>query len=547
MEKNATPPVHWADIAARKIIRERGPKKPYVCATGITPSGTVHIGNFREMISVELVVRALRDAGESVRFIHSWDDYDVFRRIPDNAPDPEKLEPFLRKPITDIPHPEHGSFARANEKKLEAVLPAVGINPEYLYQAKEYQKKRYAEEMRRALNKEKEIRTVLNEARTEALPADWSPVSVFCPFCRKDTTRVRNWNGEWELTVSCDSCGHEENLDLRNTGAVKLKWRIDWPMRWSVEGVDFEPAGKDHHSEGGSFDTAEKICRQIYDHPAPVSFQYDFIRIKGGGGKISSSKGRVVSLEEILEIYQPEIVRYLFAGTRPNAEFAVSFDLDVLKIYEDYDQCERLYFAPADAPSKNGKHEKKGLKNKRIYELSQVRETPSRAPLQVSFRHLGTLVQIHRGDGEKVLADLGESDPESQNRLRRRIACAWNWVRRYAPEDFRFTLQDTDPRTPGTEFTEAELSVLKAMRHLVASEMAQSEESEFHKKIYDLMHRCGSESSDFFALIYRALIGKEKGPRLTRFLYCIGVQKVLDILDRVILPAGSSSSGSPSS
>jgi lysyl-tRNA synthetase class 1 len=55
---------HWADITAEKIIREKGDKDCYTCASGITPSGTVHIGNFREIISVELVVRALRDMGK---------------------------------------------------------------------------------------------------------------------------------------------------------------------------------------------------------------------------------------------------------------------------------------------------------------------------------------------------------------------------------------------------------------------------------------------------------------------------------------------------
>ena len=66
-------------------------------------------------------------------------------------------------------------------------------------------------------------------------------------------------------------------------------------MRWSVEGVDFEPAGKDHHSEGGSFSTSKGIARKVYDHEPPVTFQYDFLSIKGRGGKISSSSGEVIS------------------------------------------------------------------------------------------------------------------------------------------------------------------------------------------------------------------------------------------------------------
>jgi lysyl-tRNA synthetase class 1 len=81
---------HWADECAQNVIREKGEKESYTCASGITPSGTVHIGNFREIISVELVVRALRDLGKKVRFIYSWDDYDVFRKVPQNMPKQEE-------------------------------------------------------------------------------------------------------------------------------------------------------------------------------------------------------------------------------------------------------------------------------------------------------------------------------------------------------------------------------------------------------------------------------------------------------------------------
>ena len=108
MEKENIQSVHWADITADKIIRERkqflnDKKTKYVCASGITPSGTVHIGNFREIISVELVVRALRQKGADVRFIYSWDDYDVFRKVPKNMPNQEELAKYLR-PMAEAQH-----------------------------------------------------------------------------------------------------------------------------------------------------------------------------------------------------------------------------------------------------------------------------------------------------------------------------------------------------------------------------------------------------------------------------------------------------------
>jgi lysyl-tRNA synthetase class 1 len=75
---------HWADIAAMRVIKERGDKETYVVASGITPSGTVHVGNFREVVTVAFVAKALEDLGKKVRFIYSWDNFDTFRKVPKN-------------------------------------------------------------------------------------------------------------------------------------------------------------------------------------------------------------------------------------------------------------------------------------------------------------------------------------------------------------------------------------------------------------------------------------------------------------------------------
>lgn len=43
----------------------------------------------------------------------------------------------------------------------------------------------------------------------------------------------------------------------------EVLWKIDWPMRWLYEGVDFEPGGKDHAAPGGSYDTSRVIAKEI--------------------------------------------------------------------------------------------------------------------------------------------------------------------------------------------------------------------------------------------------------------------------------------------
>ena len=85
-------------------------------------------------------------------------------------------------------------------------------------------------------------------------------------------------------------------------------------------------------SQGGSFTTAKEIVAAVYDWKAPMYLQYDFVSIKGMGGKMSSSKGNLVTVNDVLDVYEPEMVRWIFASYKTNIDFGLSFDLDVIKI-----------------------------------------------------------------------------------------------------------------------------------------------------------------------------------------------------------------------
>ena len=56
--------MHWADKLAEEIIERNPNKKEYICAGGISPSGSVHIGNFRDIASPYFVMRALNQKGK---------------------------------------------------------------------------------------------------------------------------------------------------------------------------------------------------------------------------------------------------------------------------------------------------------------------------------------------------------------------------------------------------------------------------------------------------------------------------------------------------
>jgi len=502
---------HWADQSAERVIKERGNKKKYVCAAGITPSGTVHIGNFREIITVDLVTRALKEKKKNVRFIYSWDDYDRLRKIPKNVP--EEFERYIGMPISDVPDPGkcHNSYAEHFEKELEYSLSEVGIKPEFIRQNLMYKSCKYAEEIKTALNNRDKIRKILDKYRKEPLKKDWYPLTVYCEMCKTDFTKILSYNNEYEIEYEC-KCGHKNKINFRKKGNVKLSWRVDWAGRQYFEDVDFEPAGKDHYAAGGSRITANEIIESIWKRKHPIDLAYEWIGIKGGK-QFSSSSGNVLTLNDCLEIYEPEIIRYLFASTRPDTEFAISFDLDVIKIYSDFDKCERIYFGKEEISKE------KLAKEKRIYEFSCIK-IPKKMPFQASFRHLAMLMQIYNGDIKEVNKNFDED-------VGKRAIRSWNWVQKYAPEDFRFKIQDKIE----IKLDEQEK---KALRLLVNKlEKNKYNEDSLFNEFYKICSEVEINNIDFFKAAYKVLINKEKGPRLASFILAIGKEKIIKLLKQI--------------
>ncbi len=523
-----TPSHHWADHAAEELLQLHPGKDTFVCASGISPSGVVHIGNFREVITVEFVVRALRERGKKVRFIYSWDDYDAFRKVPANLPNREMLEQHLRKPISAIPDPfgEHPSYAGHFEKRFEKEISPLGIKPEYLYQNEAYRSCRYAEGIRHALENQRTIAQLLNTARTEPLPEDWTCVSIFCKKCNRDTTLLTSYEAPWILKYRCKACKEDFTMDFSKEGGAKLLWRVDWPRRGARDGVDFEPGGQDHSSQGGSFETGADIIRTVWKKEPPHYVQYDFVLAKGAGSKLSSSSGNLITVGEALEIYEPDIIRWIFASRKPNIDFSIAFDLDVIKAYDDFDRTERFAYGNEEGD------EKKVTYERRIYQLSCV-ETPKlegdSPPAQFPFRHLCNILQINLGDFEKTATHFKHlcKTEKARARFDSRVGRAWKWITTFAPDDFKFAPRELDSTPPAAKYPEA---VKELIAMLGEPGFADQAEEVIANRIYQAMKTRGIEAKLFFKDVYEILIGKPSGPKLASFFLALGPERAARLL-----------------
>jgi len=189
----------------------------------------------------------------------------------------------------------------------------------------------------------------------------------------------------------------------------------------------------------------------------------------------------------------------------------ISFDLDVIKIYEDYDKTERIYWGLEKA-----KNEETDALERRVYEFSQVDTVPSEMPYQIPFRHLCNLLQIHLGNIDEVIAALAGIKPSQETRVRKRAQCAWYWITECAPDEFKFTV-----RTPGQRaaLSEPEVAAVRRLRDEVVNQLDfYTSENEIATAIYSVAQECGIEPKMLFKAAYQVLIGKDQGPRLAGFL-----------------------------
>lgn len=520
--------VHWADKAAENLIHKNPKKKLFTLAAGISPSGTVHIGNFRDLITAEAVSRALKDKGKKVRFLFSWDDYDRLRKIPKNISN--NFEKYIGLPYSKVPNPfeKTGSYAEHFEKELEKDIPTLGVNPEFIYQTKMYAAGKYKEGIIEAMKKRKQIALILADFRTQGFTEkeveNYYPLEIYCENCNKDFTKIESYDEKTnEVEYSC-KCGNKNKINLKEKNIGKLQWKVDWAMRWKYEDVCFEPGGKDHSSPQGSYQVARRISKEVFDFEPPMYQPYDFIGLSGLSSKMSGSTGINISPGNLLNIYEPELLRWLFLRTLPTKQFDFCFDSEIIRQYDEFDREQKNY--------KDLKENKK-----RALELSKIK-TKFIAKNNISFRLIGNIGQITQGNIKEVQRILKETgDKSNKDSIKRRLILSQNWISEFSPENKIELLKN------GNEKYFKKLEKLEKQE--LINFFSNIEDNWSLDKLTNLAYEVPKQDGldekqlrnrqrEFFKNVYMFLIGKETGPRLPTFLISIGKDKIKEISKSII-------------
>ncbi|PYT15915.1 MAG: lysine--tRNA ligase, partial [Acidobacteria bacterium] len=123
---------HWADEIADGILRQSA--GPHEISTGISPSGEIHIGNLREVITADVVYRVLVERGVQVTLDYVADNFDPLRKVYPFL-DPSIYQNHIGKPLSEIPCPcgRHPSYAAHFLEPFLASLVRLRIEVKVLY------------------------------------------------------------------------------------------------------------------------------------------------------------------------------------------------------------------------------------------------------------------------------------------------------------------------------------------------------------------------------------------------------------------------------
>lgn len=529
--------MHWAEVIAQKIIQKNPDKEEYVCAAGISPSGSIHIGNFRDIATSYFVARSLRKMGKKAKLLFSWDEFDRMRKVPVNVAKVNgDMEKYIGCPYVDVPNPFKDSdaknYAEYFEKEFEESLKKFGIQMEFRHQAEMYRSGKYKDQVLLALRKRGEIFDIIDSHRTqEAQEGEreaYYPVSIYCPKCGRDTTKIESLSDDCTKAEYSCKCGFSGSFDFTKDFNCKLAWKIDWPMRWCYEGVDFEPGGKDHASINGSYDTSKHISKQIFGYDAPIFQGYEFIGISDSGastGKMSGSSGLNLTPETLLKLYQPEVLLWLYSRNEPLKAFNFCLDDGILRQYFEFD---KMY-----SDVKNGTANEL---TKSIIELASVdgRE-PNPVPMGLIVQ-LGSVVNFNLKMLELVFEKIGT--PFKYEEFKDRLERAKYWLEKCSPKDMNKlrTTRNWEVYDALDENEKQEISQLFAYLTKGGYDLndLQTELYAIPKRIRGLTtedKQLKAFQGAFFKNVYKLLIDKERGPRLYLFLYAIDPSNYLPLLD----------------
>ena len=215
--------MHWADAMAQRLADI---SDHHIIATGITPSGPIHVGNMREVLTAELVHRACHDIGVDAELIYVADDADPLRKVYPFL-DQEAYDPYVGHMLADVPAPEGtGNYSDYFLAPFLEALKEIDVNPRVVSNRQSYIDGLHNESTRQLCEGADEVQRILEQVSGRNVPDGWFPWTVRREDGALGGVEVIDWSWpevEYRMQDGSTAVANIEKAE------GKLPWRLDWP------------------------------------------------------------------------------------------------------------------------------------------------------------------------------------------------------------------------------------------------------------------------------------------------------------------------------
>lgn len=505
----------WGDKAIEQIkeaYEEKiASKTPLRIRDEKTASGRVHVGSLRGVVVHGILADILSEQKIANTFLYEINDFDPMDGLPVYL-DRERFLPYMGKPLVDIPSPDNRAknYAEYFGGEFVSVIEELGFTPEFYRSSELYRAGKYNDVIRTVLQNAAKIREIYRRVSGSVKDTEWLPLQVVCERCGNiGTTKVISFDGN-EVEYVCEEhlvkwakgCNHRGKVSPFD-GRSKLPWKVEWAAKFTVLSVDIEGGGKDHSTKGGARDIANTISREVFHREPPFDIPYEFLTI--GGRKMSSSKGAGSSAREIADLLPPTLFRFLILSK--DIKQAIDFVPDgesIPVLYDLYDTYAEKYWSGADDDYS------------RIFSLAHPPSERERIPRRFlpRFSQVAFLVQMPHILTEDAVAQLKGAPltEEDKEELKKRVAYARKWLAAYAPEDYRYELQEKEAPAAVHSFSSEQKQALNDVLIYVRSQKELDGQA-LHSELHEIRKRSGLEPKLFFVALYQSFLGKNSGPK----------------------------------
>ncbi|EJF83443.1 lysine-tRNA ligase [Bartonella elizabethae Re6043vi] len=523
----------WPFEEARKIIKryeKTGYPDSVIFETGYGPSGLPHIGTFGEVARTTMVRHAFHILTENkvkTKLLCFSDDMDGLRKVPENVPDREKMEHYLGQPLSRVPDPfgdDYPSFGAANNARLRAFLDRFGFDYEFASATDYYSSGRFDETLLKILACYDKVMAIILPTLGEERQATYSLFLPISPFSGKVLQVPMIARNVEKGTVTYIEPETGETIETEITGGkVKCQWKVDWAMRWTALGIDYEMAGKDLID---STNLSSKICKVLGGKP-PEGFNYELF-LDEKGQKISKSKGNGLTIDEWLT-YAPTESLGLYMFSKPKTAKRLYFDV-IPKVVDEY-------YAHLSAYGRQSWQERL---NNPVWHIHNG--CPPQVDLPVPFALLLNLVSASNAENKEVLWGFISRYAQGANaqtypELDQLVQFALKYFDVFVKPNKKFRAADDSERATLTQID----AKLASLPETADSNMIQNALLDVARLIerYQDHNKKSPEggpgvSNVFFQMIYEVLLGQERGPRLGSFIALYGINEMRALISEAL-------------